>query len=179
MENNILSVKIERMTKENLDEVVEIEKLVHPDHHWSKESFLNEIQNKLANYFCIIDTQTNKILGFAGFWEILEEAHITSISIHPDYRRLGLATILLKHIVKRCYKKMIKYITLEVRVSNFGAIALYEKFGFKSVGRRKKYYQDNNEDALIMFTENIWFDTFKDNFEKIEKEINKAKAENE
>ena len=179
MENNILSVKIEKMTREKLSEVVEIEKLVHPNHHWSRDSFLNEIQNKLANYFCLTDTKTNKILGYAGFWEILEEAHITSIAVHPDYRRLGLATILLKHIVKSCYKKMIKYITLEVRASNIPAISLYEKFGFKSVGRRKKYYQDNNEDALIMFTENIWFDTFKTNFIKIEQEIHKAKSENE
>ena len=179
MDNNILTVKIKKMTADKLSEVVKIEEIVHPGHHWSLDSFYNEINNKLAHYSCIVDANTNKILGFAGFWEILEEAHITSISILPEYRRMGLATILLKHIVKKCYKKMIKYITLEVRASNIGAIALYEKFGFKSVGRRKKYYQDNNEDALIMFTENIWFDTFKNNFAKIEKEINKAKTEDE
>ncbi len=179
MGNNILTVKIEPMTKDNLDEVVRIEEIVHPNHHWSKSSFLNEIQNKLAHYFCLIDTQTNRILAYAGFWEILEEAHITSIAVHPDFRRLGLASALLKKIVKICYKKMIKYITLEVRAGNTAAISLYEKFGFKSVGRRKKYYQDNNEDALIMFTENIWFETFKKNFEKLEQVTPEAKSDNE
>ena len=174
MDNEILKVKIMKMEKEHLDSVVEIEELVNPNHHWSKDSFLNEIQNKLANYVCIIDTKNDMVLGFAGFWEILEEAHITSISVHPDFRRRGLATELMKYIVNSCYKKMIKYITLEVRASNFSAISLYEKFGFKSVGRRKKYYQDNNEDALIMFTENIWFDKFKNNFAQINNETLKV-----
>jgi len=170
MEINILKVKIEKMDRESLDEVFGIEELVNPKHHWSKDSFLNEIQNKLANYICVKDTNTNHILGYAGYWEILEEAHITAIAVHPDYRRLGIATLLMMYIVNSCYKKMIKYITLEVRAGNLSAIALYEKFGFKSVGRRKKYYQDNNEDALIMFTENIWFDKFKNNFAQIEQE---------
>ena len=68
---------------------------------------------------------------------------------------------------------MIKYITLEVRVSNVAAISLYEKFGFKSIGVRKKYYQDNNEDALIMFTENIWHEKFKTVYNSLTGRISK------
>ena len=176
MDNEILKVKIMKMEKEHLDSVVEIEELVNPNHHWSKDSFLNEIQNKLANYVCIIDTKNDMVLGFAGFWEILEEAHITSISVHPDFRRRGLATELMKYIVNSCYKKMIKYITLEVRASNFSAISLYEKFGFKSVGRRKKYYQDNNEDALIMWSENIFDKNYKELYDRIEAELDGEKT---
>ena len=69
---------------------------------------------------------------------------------------------------------MVKYITLEVRESNYPAISLYEKFLFESIGMRKNYYQDNNENALIMFTQNIWYDKFKNNFNSIKENINKV-----
>ena len=69
---------------------------------------------------------------------------------------------------------MVKYITLEVRVSNIAAIGLYEKYGFRSLGTRKGYYQDNNEDALIMWTENIFYDKFKENYNKKYAELKKA-----
>ena len=69
-------------------------------------------------------------------------------------------------LLNQCYKDMIKYITLEVRVGNKAAISLYEKYGFKSLGVRKGYYQDNNEDALIMWTENIFYDKFKSGYDK-------------
>ena len=69
---------------------------------------------------------------------------------------------------------MIKYITLEVRESNVAAISLYEKLGFTSIGQRKNYYQDNGENAIIMFTENIWYDKFKALYEKVIKNINKV-----
>ena len=72
---------------------------------------------------------------------------------------------------------MIKYITHEVRESNIPAISLYEKFMFSSIGMRKNYYQDNGENALIMFTQNIWYDTFKENFNKIKENINKVSVE--
>ena len=78
------------------------------------------------------------------------------------------------NIVDECYKQMIKYITLEVRESNISAISLYDKFGFSTIGVRKKYYQDNDENALILFTENIWYDKFKLNYNKIKKEYEES-----
>lgn len=156
-------LKLKKITKNDLDMVMEIEEVSYPNHHWSKKSFENELDNKLATYKCFMTT--NGIMtGFYGFWQILEEAHITTIATHPDFRRQGIALRLMTDLVEECYKKMIKYITLEVRASNVPAISLYEKFGFSTIGTRKKYYQDNNEDALIMFTENIWYDKFKTNF---------------
>ena len=77
-------------------------------------------------------------------------------------------------IIDDCYKAKIKYITLEVRESNVAAISLYEKNGFKSIGTRKGYYQDNNENALIMFTENIWYDKFKLRYNELRKEKSEA-----
>ena len=92
----------------------------------------------------------------------MDEAHVTNISIHPDFQNKKLAHRLILSMIDECYREKIKYITLEVRVSNQKAINLYEKFGFKYLGLRKKYYQDNNEDALIMWSENIFDKKYKD-----------------
>lgn len=165
-------INVIRMTNDDVDEVFHIEELVHPDHHWSKESFYNELANKLAYYYCVKDEE-NKILGYIGLWHIIDEAHVTTLAVHPDYRKQQLAQILLTQAIEDCYKDMIKYITLEVRESNIPAIMLYEKFLFESIGMRKNYYQDNNENAIIMFTQNIWYDKFKNNFTKIKDNINK------
>lgn len=157
---NILTVKIRRMLQDDLDQVMKIEELAYPNHHWSKDSFYNELSNKLAFYYCVVGSD-DKVLAYIGYWHILEEAHITTLAVHPDHRNKQLAQILLITMINDCYKKLIKYITLEVRESNVPAIALYEKLGFSSIGSRKNYYQDNGENALIMFTENIWYDKFK------------------
>ncbi|MDD3236625.1 MAG: ribosomal protein S18-alanine N-acetyltransferase [Candidatus Gastranaerophilales bacterium] len=174
MKNKKLSVKIEKMKKENLDEVMEIETISYPNHHWSKDSFFNELSNKLAHYYCVKDKNADRVLAYVGYWQILEEAHITTLAVHPDFRKQQLAQILLKTLIDDCYKQMIKYITLEVRESNIAAISLYEKFGFKSIGQRKNYYQDNGENAIIMFTENIWHEKFKNLYEELKKTIMKV-----
>ncbi|MCD7879696.1 MAG: ribosomal protein S18-alanine N-acetyltransferase [Candidatus Gastranaerophilales bacterium] len=171
-------VKIIRMQTHDVDEVFSLEELVHPNHHWSKDSFYNELANQLAHYYCIKD-EKNKILGYIGFWQILEESHITTLAVHPEYRNIQLAQILMIQLISDCYRDKVKYITLEVRESNIAAISLYEKFLFESIGMRKNYYQDNGENALIMFTQNIWYDTFKDNFKKIKDNINKVQVLND
>ena len=168
-------VEVKEMTKEDVEEVYQIEELVHPKHHWSRNSFYNELSNNLAKYYCIKNTE-KKIIGYIGMWQIIEECHITTLAIHPDYRGIQLAQILLIQILNECYKNMIKYVTLEVRESNIGAINLYEKFLFESIGMRKKYYQDNDENAIIMFTQNIWYDRFKNNFNSIKERIKKVKV---
>ena len=103
-------------------------------------------------------------------WKIIDEAHITNLAVHPDFRRKGVAKVLLINALKECYEEKIKFLTLEVRASNIKAFTLYEKFGFKSLGIRKKYYQDNNEDALIMWSENIFSENYKQRFQQLEKE---------
>lgn len=170
----ILDVKIKKMTAEDLDEVMQIEELAYPNHHWSKSSFYQELSNKLAHYYCVVENNTNKVLAYVGYWQILEEAHITTLAVHPNYRNKQLAQILMLTLIDDCYKQMIKYITLEVRESNVAAISLYEKLGFSSIGQRKNYYQDNGENAIIMFTENIWYDKFKILYNKIIKSITKV-----
>lgn len=157
------------MEKSDVDNVVALEALSYGEHHWSKESFYNELANNLAHYYCAVD-EKETLMGYAGCWHIFEEAHITTLSVHPDFRKKGVAQSLIFRLVDDCYKNKIKYITLEVRESNIAAISLYEKNGFKSIGTRKNYYQDNNENALIMFTENIWYEKFKTIYNKLHQE---------
>lgn len=172
MTNNVL--KIFPMEKEHLDDVIVIEEKAYGEHHWSKESFFNELNNNLARYFCAFNSE-GQLVGYCGCWQIMEEAHITNIAVSPDFRRKSVGEALLVAILKSCYLEKIKYLTLEVRVSNEPAIKLYEKYGFKSLGVRKGYYQDNNEDALIMWTENIFYDRFKSIYEhNLEKLIEKT-----
>ena len=161
------------MEKQDVEEVVALEAMAFGEHHWSKESFYNELENNLANYYCA--TVNNTIVGVAGCWHIFEEAHITTLSVHPEQRNQGIAQNLLFQVIDDCYKNKIKYITLEVRESNIPAISLYEKNGFKSIGVRKNYYQDNNENALIMFTENIWYEKFKTLYNKLHNQKSELK----
>lgn len=167
-----MKLKIQPMQKSDVDEVLKIEEMAYGEHHWSKDSFYGELSNDLAHYYCAFDSENN-LVGYAGAWGIIDEAHITTIAVKPELRRKKIGEMLLVRILEDCYKNEIKYVTLEVRVSNSAAIKLYEKYGFKSLGTRKGYYQNNNEDALIMWTENIFWDKFKllyqSNVEKLRK----------
>jgi len=170
MQTDIETVTIKKLTSKDIDDVIKIEKEAYGVHHWSKESFLNEIGNELAKYYALYNSE-GVLAGYAGCWHILEEAHITTLAVSADFRGRKYGSALLHKIIDDCYLNKIKYITLEVRVSNSAAIGLYEKYGFSSFGTRKGYYQDNNEDGLIMWTKNIFFDEFKNNYEKITKDL--------
>ena len=166
-------IQIHPMTKNDIDGIIDIEKQSYGEHHWSKDSFYSELTNNLARYFCAFD-KDNNLLGYAGSWIVIDEAHITNIAVSPEHRSKKIGEALLTAIFDECYKNMVKYLTLEVRVSNTPAINLYEKYSFKSLGTRKGYYQNNNEDALIMWTENIFWDKFK---EKYNQNIQKLKEQ--
>lgn len=170
MQKGLEKVVIKKMKPNDVDGVIAIEEKAYGEHHWSKESFLNELNNELARYYSIFNTK-GELTGYAGCWHILDEAHITNIAISKEHRRKKYAEALLKSVIDDCYLEKIKYITLEVRVSNTAAINLYTKYGFSSFGTRKGYYQNNNEDALIMWTKNIFFDEFKNHYEKIVKDL--------
>lgn len=171
----ISDITIEPMTKEDVEFVTKIEEEAYGKHHWSKSSFYDEMSNNLAKYY-VAKTDDGEIVGYAGTWHIIDEGHITTIAVKNDYLRNHIGEAIIHRIIEDCYKNEIKYLTLEVRVSNIPAIKLYEKYGFQSLGTRKGYYQDNDEDALIMWTENIFYDKFKKiyetNIEKLKTLIN-------
>ena len=167
----ISKVYINTLKKDDVPRVAEIEAAAYGEHHWSRDSFYSEVSNKVAKYYTA-RVPSGEIAGYIGTWHIVDEAHITTIAVAPEFLRNHIAECLIVKSLEDCYNELIKYITLEVRVSNIPAIRLYEKYGFKSLGTRKGYYQDNNEDALIMWTENIFSDEyktlFKHNLEKLE-----------
>lgn len=151
IENDIV---IRRMFIADIKEIEVIENLCF-SLPWSYESFYNEIQsNKFAHYFIILFN--NQIVGYIGLWQVLDEAHITNVAIHPDYRQQGLASKLIEYTLDFCRETGILSITLEVRKSNIPAQNLYKKFGFFEEGIRKQYYSDNKEDAIIMWNKSIY-----------------------
>jgi ribosomal-protein-alanine N-acetyltransferase len=117
---------------------------------WSYQAFYNEItSNHFANYLVLeIDGQ---IAGYCGVWVVMDEAHVTNIALLPQYRGQGYGEQMLGTIMELSKALGAKTLTLEVRVSNEVAQKLYRKLGFKSGGIRKKYYTDNQEDAIVMW----------------------------
>ena len=158
-------IYISKMSKDDIEDVTKIEAEAYGKHHWSSTSFYDEMSNNLAKYYCA-KTSEGELVGYAGTWHIIDEGHITTIAVKNDYRRNHIGEAMIYKIIEDCYKNEIKYLTLEVRASNIPAIKLYEKYGFQSLGTRKGYYQDNNEDALIMWTENIFYEKFKTIYEE-------------
>lgn len=100
------------------------------------------------------------IFGLGCLWAILDEAHITIVAVHPDYRRQGFGQVLLLFLLSLAKQRGLKRATLEVRVSNQAGLSLYEKFGFQVAGRRRGYYQDTDEDALILWLGGIQYPEF-------------------
>ena len=107
------------------------------------------------------------IVGFAGLWLMVDEAHITTIAMHPGFRRLGLGEYMLSSLIDIAYDIGAKWVTLEVRVTNYNAQNLYRKYGFHEAGVRHRYYSDNNEDALIMWTDEINSTLYKQKFQEL------------
>jgi ribosomal-protein-alanine N-acetyltransferase len=108
--------------------------------------------------------QQSSIIGFAGLWLMVDEAHITTIAIHPDNRGKYLGELLLSSLIDIAYRIEARWVTLEVRVTNHVAQNLYRKYGFREAGVRPRYYSDNQEDALIMWTEELSSLSYKERF---------------
>jgi ribosomal-protein-alanine N-acetyltransferase len=143
------------MRAQDVPQVMEIESVSFGRHHWSDDSFYNEMNNQVGRYYSLIHTDIPKLVGYLGFWLIADESHITTVAVHPDYRGNALGELMLVQAVERCMGSSIHWVTLEVRVTNYNAQNLYYKYGLTSVGVRPKYYQDNQEDALIMTSPDI------------------------
>jgi ribosomal-protein-alanine N-acetyltransferase len=108
-----------------------------------------ELYNDCASYL-VAEDAAGQVLGYAGVQVILDEGYITNVAVRPAARRSGIASSLLDVFVRFAAANALRFLTLEVRPSNADAIALYEKFGFTEAGRRKNYYEQPKEDALIM-----------------------------
>lgn len=142
-----------KMRGSHIDEVHEIEKRVYPS-PWSKSAFTSEVfHNSFAYYYvAVLD---GKVVGYAGIWVILDEAHVTNLAVHPEYRRQGIGSMLLEYLLGEARNLGASRMTLEVRVSNTPAQELYLKYGFVPRGIRPNYYID--EDAVIMWLDDLTY----------------------
>ncbi|RJX22629.1 MAG: ribosomal-protein-alanine N-acetyltransferase [Ammonifex sp.] len=148
-----MNVKITPMRPEHVDAILSIERVSFPL-PWNRETFLFEILlNELGLY--VVALLGEFAVGYGGMWLVADEGHITNIAVHPSFRRQGIGRQILQDLVRRAVENGLNRMTLEVRPSNIAARKLYQKFGFVEKGLRKRYYQDNNEDAIIMWLEHL------------------------
>jgi ribosomal-protein-alanine N-acetyltransferase len=116
---------------------------------WPERSFRFELTDNPASR-CWVAEVNEKIVGMIVVWLIVDEAHVATIATHPDFRRKGIAKKLLSHALRKLIEQGARSSFLEVRESNLAAQALYRKFGYEETGRRRRYYKDNDEDAILM-----------------------------
>ena len=150
------SLLLNLMTLDDLPIVDEIEQASFPA-PWSLETFRYELQSNPRSFYWVLRSNPAMIangmppiLAYGGYWLMGEEAHVVILATHPQWRRQGLAEYLLLHMMEQMRAVDVHEVTLEVRAGNYAAQALYKKLGFEEVGRRKRYYRDNHEDALLL-----------------------------
>lgn len=150
---NQSSIRVVSMTADHLDEIAELERVCFSA-PWSRNMLAEELDNACAAFLTALD-ETGRVVGYAGLQVILDEGYIANVAVRPDCRRQGIAGKLLQVFLDFAQANGLAFLTLEVRESNYPAIALYGSRGFRSVGRRKNYYEHPKEDALIMTKEFI------------------------
>ena len=136
-----------RMNEGHVKAVAELEKICFSD-PWSENSVASELRNKLALW--LVAEEEGQVAGYIGSQTCGDESDMMNVAVHPDFRRRGIAEALVDGLTEELKKVESRCLTLEVRASNVPAIALYEKLGFSEIGRRKNYYRNPREDALIM-----------------------------
>jgi len=138
---------IETMNISHVPQIAELEKVCFSD-PWSEKSIASELENKLAFWLTALDGDT--VAGYIGSQTVMGETDMMNVAVHPDFRRKGIAEALVNTLVDNLKQMGSHCLTLEVRASNTPAISLYEKLGFSEIGRRKNYYRNPREDALIL-----------------------------
>jgi ribosomal-protein-alanine N-acetyltransferase len=136
-------------TEADLDALVELEGLSFPA-PWARAAFADELARPWARLDILRHAENGRVVAFCNYLLVADELHILNIAVHPEERRRGHAARLLRHILDEAKRGGVRLISLEVRVSNHAASALYRRFGFREVGIRPKYYANNGEDALLM-----------------------------
>ena len=145
-------MEIQKATLDNVNEMLKIEKKAFVS-HWSKQSFIDEFGAENGHYIAAVDN--GKIIGYSGFRYVLDEGHITTLAVHPKYRKKGVGTKIIEQLLSDAKIKNLKKLYLEVRQSNSPAQKIYKRWGFKILDRRREYYQHPVEDALVMQNDNF------------------------
>ena len=142
------TIRIVPMNADHLEELERLERICF-SRPWSKRMLAEELENACAA-FLVAEDETGAVLGYAGLLVMMDEGYITNVAVFPEYRRLGVAAKIIDVYMNFAKANDLAFLTLEVRPSNTAAIALYRRFGFEEVGRRKNYYDLPREDALIL-----------------------------
>lgn len=177
MDYDGLAYKVEPMQVSDIQEVMAIERLSFPT-PWPRGAYRYEIHRNPRAYYFVVrpqeegEAQCGKprwgllarfrstdqrppVVGYGGYWRSAREAHISTIAVHPRLRRKGIGQLILMAMIEKARSIGADHMTLEVRASNLVAQSLYRKYGFQVVGRRRRYYSDNNEDAVVMAAQDI------------------------
>ncbi len=152
----VLPAAVRGMSLEDVPTVMEIDRLSFPV-PWPERSYRYELtENRAATMLVAEHVENRSVVGYLGFWLIADEAHISTLAVHPLHRRRGIGEQLLREALQMAIAKGAEIVTLEVRASNQAALELYEKFDFEVVGKRAGYYRDNREDAVLMTLRDTW-----------------------
>lgn len=141
-------ISLRYMEKEDIDGVLAVEKESFST-PWTEKLFYDEVENPRTVYF-VAETDTGEIVGYGGMWHVVDEGQITNIAVKRNYRGEGVGSKLLGSLINWAKDKGILVIQLELREGNAAAFGLYKKYGFSVVGKRKEYYKNPTEDAILM-----------------------------
>ncbi len=148
-----MSFTVRRMTLEDVPQVHAIELSTFPT-PWSEQSFIDEMtKNVCARY--MVAEEDGKVIAFAGAWMVMDEGHITNIAVAKEQRGKGVGKAVTEALKQYAANLGVDYMMLEVRRSNLVAQSMYKKLGFIELGYRKRYYEDNGEDALLMVCQDM------------------------
>ena len=185
---------IELMRESDVNTVQEIEREIFAT-PWPRNAYYRELASRSSAHYVVLrqeglDTRPTEvrspdfdstIVGYGGMWRMYDEAHVTTIGVRHDLHHHGYGRILFAGLVQAAYDMGAKWVTLEVRTTNDNAMRMYEGFGFKVIGRRKGYYTDNGEDAIVMWSDSIHSPRFRrayeSNLERIEADVRGLRRE--
>jgi ribosomal-protein-alanine N-acetyltransferase len=160
-------LSIEPMREADVPAVQEIERHIFST-PWPRNAYYRELSSRNSAYYIVLRREVvdgSEVVGYGGMWRMYDEAHVTTIGVRRDLHHGGYGRILFAGLVQAAYDMGAKWVTLEVRTSNDNAMRMYEGFGFKVIGRRKGYYTDNGEDAIVMWSDSIYAPRFRQAYE--------------
>jgi len=181
-------LSLELMREADVNTVQEIERDIFAT-PWPRNAYYRELASRASAHYVVLRQDgiverpagyrgadfDPTIIGYGGMWRMYDEAHVTTIGVRKDLQHRGYGRVIFAGLVQAAYDMGAKWVTLEVRTSNENAMKMYESFGFKVIGRRKGYYTDNGEDAIVMWSDSIHSPRFRRayeaNLERIEAEV--------
>src|ERR687891_2659485 len=162
-------IEITRMRRRHLRGIMAIERQVYP-RPWSPSLFVSEMTTG-RNRAYLVALAGRAVVGYAGLISYGDEAHVTTIAVDPEFQRMKIGTRLMYELIGEAQRMGSHAMSLEVRVTNWGAQRMYARFGFRPVGVRKGYYQETNEDALVMWTDDIRTPSYRRLLDRIAEQV--------